>query len=197
MKKIIVLLISIFIISTTYGQNIEFGLKGGLGLSNFCFINTNLSNQYNPIFSYNVSGYFRFKLSDNFGLIAEPGYILKGAENNNSKVKNESSYINAPILLDYLISKKYSIYLGPEFSYLVNNNLIKPNNYSQHNLGSEFSGTVGINYELSSNFDLGIRYNIGIKSFNGIVYNDKYGTSQIASGHIYYFQIYGRYKFKR
>ena len=117
MKKL--LLLSIITIlglsSSAIAQNMDFGLKTGLNISNF----TGGDADRNNIFSFHAGGFAEFKLNQKFSLQPEILYSRQGSEAKNT-VKVKVDYLAIPLMTKYYLSKNISFEAGPQVSFLIN-----------------------------------------------------------------------------
>ena len=161
-------------------QNIEFGVKSGLGFANINI--TNLPNSetnsdiFSPTMSYSLSGILSYKSKGLWGLSLEPGLMKKGWISNKDD-SNENKiglqYLHFPILSDFYLSDKFYFSIGPEINYLLNAKN-KSNNGTQEitdlNRKFELSGLVSGAYKIFDNLYIGIRYSHGLTQISDKVY---------------------------
>ncbi|MCF6182714.1 porin family protein [Lutibacter sp.] len=138
-------------------------LENKIGFSGGMFMNYNFSNklavQPELLFS-----------TQNFNYTIENFDIVNGSTN--KKGINKESYLNIPILLKYFLVNKFDIEFGPQIGFIINSNtnLIfynKAFKFDKPNDKFNFSGNIGIGYDISTKMNLGIRYNFGILELNG------------------------------
>ena len=189
-------------IQTIYGQKLKYGVVAGIDLANW--INTNLSDEYNssifedPLISFNFNGYLGYRWSDRWGNSIEPGYIRKG-ENRESRIALH--YVQLPVLTDFYMSNRFFVSIGPELSYLLS---AKTNQEGLNKVTDifdnrfEFSGVVGINYNINKNLDTGIRFNHGISCIDKIVLTNDTNGEITGESRLYnrYIQCFVRFKIR-
>ena len=176
---IVITLLSLSI--STKAQEVKYGITAG-----FCFPSIVLSNvSENKYYSaegtftetYHINAIVRF-LSDSWWEISlEPGFIKKGGGLNfryetNSDIiyyENNKEYSNLelPILFNlYFFNQRFYASTGLELDYtLSTQNYGYSHNYEiLPNMNNKFSisAILGISYKLSDNYDIGIRYSLGI-----------------------------------
>ena len=153
-------------------QKLSYGLSGGIDYVGFHvtekYVSLNGENPTEPLLSYNINGYFAYKSKGLMGLTIEPGYMLKGYTWENSywsyfdePAKFLSSYIQVPILADFHISKHFFISSGIEFAYLMSSKVVVGETTQKFDLPDkrfQFSGIIGVNYEIMKNLDIALRY---------------------------------------
>jgi len=179
MKKIslILLFFILFLLSlNSFGQNLSFGLKGGVDLTslygtkpNFSFQTSLLDSKSLLNFQLGLIGKSQF--NDLTGLIIEPGFIQKGSEYKNSISVIRIGYIDMPILFYYSPIKDFKFEIGPEIGYSI---YYKTN----FNIGGWFKfknnvdlgAIIGLSYDIYDKFNIGVRYSYGLtKLVNNVV----------------------------
>lgn len=202
-------LICLFLIfsKSAFGQDFKFGLVGGFDVANSRLTKKQVTGGdtrvFHPIFSFNTNAYVGYKSASFWGISLEPGYIQKGGElkyeNDYYDVRVQMNYIQLPILADFYLGEKFSISVGPEFSYMINAKA-KSTDFSNdisgfYNKKFELSGIVGINYYFHKNFDIGLKYNHGLTYTTKIEWTDDNGIL-IGQTNEYnqYFQLCVRFK---
>lgn len=153
-------------------QNLEFGVKSGLGIANIHITNlpdseTN-SDIFSPTISYSINGTLNYKSEGLWGFSLEPGLIKKGwisnkGDNNENKIGLK--YLQLPVLSDFYLSDKLYFSIGPEINYLLNAK--NKSSYGTEKIADlnrklELSGIVGGTYKIIDNLDIGIRYSHGL-----------------------------------
>jgi opacity protein-like surface antigen len=185
-QKITLAVITMIIISHTHAQ-ITYGIRAGASIANWKgdalqslnkvvdltngFINTKSKT------GFTAGAYANIPLVDKFSFepgiqYTQKGYTLQGNLKidalkflgTNAAAKVEAHYIDIPLLLKAQLTKGLSIYAGPQFSYLVKNNL------------HVNAGVLGISLynnkiDLTNNFnrtDIGLAGGIGYQLNNGV-----------------------------
>jgi len=163
MKKI--LLVSTIVIfglsNSMIAQNVDFGLKTGLNISNF----TGGDVGKNSLFGFHVGGFAEFKLNEKFSLQPELLYSTQGTEVENL-VKIKVDYLAIPLLVKYYLSEKFSIEAGPQASFLVNDKAeFDDSSIPDADIDAssfDFGLNAGLGYNFNSNLFAQVRYNYGI-----------------------------------
>tara|TARA_R100001369_G_scaffold91087_1_gene131415 strand:+ start:34 stop:591 length:558 start_codon:yes stop_codon:yes gene_type:complete len=163
MKKLLLLsIIAILGLSNSIiAQDVNFGLKTGLNISNF----TGGDVDRNNIFSFHVGGFAEFELNKKFSLQPELLYSRQGSEAENS-IKIKVDYLVIPLMAKYYLSEKFSLEAGPQVSFLVNDKA-EFNNSSIADAETDASSfdfglNLGFGYNINSNLFAQARYNYGI-----------------------------------
>lgn len=171
-----------------------------------------------PMNSFNVNGFVEYRLSETWGIAAEPGYIRKGGVFKDKEDISDSSdhqlrldYIQLPILANVYFSDRFFISFGPEFAYLINKDAGFPSLEEQHSAyykftpfeesAFEISILMGVNYSITKNIDLGLRYSHGVTPFTEIGwinprYPPGYGVMERSNAYNQYLQFIVRYRIK-
>lgn len=172
-------------------QNFKFGLIVGIDLSKSHMIiktTENTLGKVYPIAALNLNGFVSFKSSEFWGISVEPGFIQKGGKikDKTSDFKYLYNYLQLPILGNLFVSKRFYVSIGPEVCYMIKSHFTRK---------FELSGLVGINYQLTDKFDIGMKYNHGLT----YLYEDKFIDNsgeliQTIREYNQYFQLALRYK---
>lgn len=179
MKKLFLIAIAIigFSISSN-AQDIKFGFKGGV---NFSALNgDNLSGNPDGRTGYHLGAVAQVGLTDMFALQPELVYSAQGVKN------VDIDYINIPVLLKLKFAKLFSVEAGPQFGFVVNNDL--DNAFSGFTSKVEtksfdLSGAVGAGVEFGAFFGQ-LRYNFGFTNVIDIENLDtKNSTFQVSVGY--------------
>lgn len=212
MKKRILLPIACFLLllnANLKAQEFKYGLVGGIDVANIRLTNIPIVDEaFKPYFSmisYNLNGYVGYKSSGFWGVSVEPGFIQKGGNRKYTNfgdiidVRFQYNYIQLPIYVDFYIHKRWSISIGPEFSYLVHASVKATDIYNdismQHLDRFELSGSVGVNFIINQHFDVGLKYNHAFTSLDEIIWTDVWGyTIGVSKEYNFYLQALVRYK---
>lgn len=162
MRQILVTAAVILMGSYVQAQDFNYGVKGGLNLSNLRGdLDTDLR------FSFHGGVYGNYMFSDLWGVQAELLYSGQGAEDeDNSDIEYQLSYLNLPILAKYYVTEAFSIELGPQFGFLLDSDtdVDDDSEIDTDDLYKDFDFSVaaGLNYELEMGLNFGARYNFGV-----------------------------------
>lgn len=167
MKKLILLsTMAIFAISNVINaQNVDFGFKTGLNISNI----RGGEGARDNLFTFHIGGVAEFKVNEKFSLQPELLYSRQGAESGNS-VKLKLDYLSIPLMAKYYVTEKFSIEAGPQLSFLVNDKAVF-NDRSIPNLNTDasnfdFALNVGFGYNINANLFAQVRYNYSITTIS-------------------------------
>jgi opacity protein-like surface antigen len=157
MKKITLLLVTVFTFGFVNAQDKEemsFGVKGGLNLSTV----TNVDGS-GTLASFHLGFFGEFMLDDKFALQPEIMFSAQGASFNDGDLNLD--YIIVPVMVKYYVGDSFSLELGPQIGFIVNADEggidIKDDVKS-----TDFSVNFGLSYDVTQNFMIGGRYNLGV-----------------------------------
>lgn len=130
MKKIIltsIMLCSVF----AFSQDIKFGAKIGLNLSNLRGDYPAAINEHNSKIGFHIGGFAQYGINDKFTLQPEllfstqgntygyKTYYGGGTYYDGAEYNLKLNYLNLPIILKYKIIEKLSVEFGPQIGYLM------------------------------------------------------------------------------
>lgn len=158
----------------SFAQEHQFGVIAGVGASSNYQINihpaNNLTVNCKPILSYNFNIFYTLKYKK-VGITIEPGYVLKGSkflnDHYNFNLERDydwlakSHYLYTPLLVNWYVGKNIYFSLGPEFAYCLSKVVIRDEIKTIYkDIDDRFllSGSVGINYQITKNVDVALRY---------------------------------------
>lgn len=156
MKKTIGLLILVLGVSSVNAQMLKFGLKAGANFSNLEGSNVSGSTYT----SFHFGAVVELKLLENLSLQPELVYSSQGTKVNSAAFDDINyNYITVPVLAKfYLTSKKLSLDVGPQFSFLVN-----------ESVADQFEGETfdfglagGLGYNITDHIFVQGRYVLGL-----------------------------------
>lgn len=157
MKKLLLLLF-LATAGITHAQFIQFGVKGGANFANIKSDKIDYSNRT----SYHVGALIEIRVFQNMSFQPELLYSVQGAEQS-GKPTIDLKYVNVPMMLKfYLISNKLSIEAGPQFGFLVDNNL--NNTYEAQEF--DFSAGGGVAVDLTKSLFIQARYMVGMSELS-------------------------------
>lgn len=155
-----------------------FGAKGGANITRGVFDGTSTTNY---ALNYHAGFITQIHLANKIGLDVELLYSKKGWKIPNDAlnhyVRIDLTYLNLPILLNYKVIEKLSVYAGPEFGYKINETGNKAAPVLEYEK-FDFGLTFGASYTLSSKLGVDLRYVYGFKDLvkSQVIYTDQYGN---------------------
>ncbi len=173
MKKLIVAVITVFIGTTAFAQEIDLGIKAG---ANFASISDadDLSNKT----GFQAGIFAGIKFTDNVGIQADVLYSQQGAKFDAGKF--DLNYVNVPIVLKYYLVQGLNIQAGPQFGFILDDDIyaeIGDVRIKDNAEKSDISAVVGAGYDFPFGVRLDARYNFG---FNEVV-KDSDGKNNVVS----------------
>lgn len=158
MKKIFfpIFILLAFSVSAN-AQLLKFGIKAG---ANFASLEGDDATGLDSYTSFHFGGILEIEVLENFSIQPELLYSSQGATVNNDAFKDINyNYITVPALAKfYLTSKKLSLEAGPQFSFLVNENVSE-----QFETNSfDFAAVAGFGYNITENIFAQARYVWGL-----------------------------------
>lgn len=108
--------------------------------------------------------YWEYRLSKRFSLMSNVLYSQRGENGNSNQSELKLSYINMPIMIKYELFKNFGIATGVNWDMLISveGNDLDKNDFKK----TDWSIPIGISYDISNNFQLGMIYNIGLTNIN-------------------------------
>ncbi|WP_347921863.1 porin family protein [Pontimicrobium sp. SW4] len=160
MKKLCIAVVAIFFAGSLNAQSLKFGVKSGI---NVATINGGELNVDSRI-GFHIGVVSEIEINNKFSIQPELMYSSQGAEEDIVQVKLD--YLLLPLLAKYHIVNGFSIEVGPQFAFLVNDEIELDNdNQSVFDTDSEnfdLSASFGLGYQLKSSLFFQVRYNLGI-----------------------------------
>lgn len=181
MKKIIFSSIAIMLFGFVSAQDVKYGIKGGLNVSNFSGDTDGVDLKFR--LGLNIGVFVEVKLSDKFSIQPEVLYSQQGAKliiagnfNDGYNItsfkvtdKENLAYINVPVMFKYYAIEKFSIEVGPQIGFLVSEKAkIKAEGRTIEESDREYYKKVdfglnfGAEYDFTENIFVGARYNLGL-----------------------------------
>lgn len=180
MKKVILSAIAVMAFGMASAQDVKFGLKGGLNVSNFSGDTEGLD--FKSRFGFNAGGFVEIKFSEKFALQPEILYSTQGAKVDNFNLEVDDigtvnadasfnfAYINVPVMFKYFAAEKFSLEAGPQIGFLVSAEIkTKVDGYGSSKVdikdnfeSIDFGLNLGAGYDFTENLSVGARYNIGL-----------------------------------
>jgi Outer membrane protein beta-barrel domain len=145
------------------------GVKGGLNIYN---INNDNSSTYDTKTGFNLGLIGHVHLTRQIALQPEAYYSLQGAKYTTLGIdtKINLSYINVPVLLQYMFDNGFRLQAGPQIGFLINaeSKTSNTNVSIMNNLKKvDFALSAGIGYvHPPSGFGIDARYNFGLSNIN-------------------------------
>ncbi|MBI3883318.1 MAG: PorT family protein [Sphingobacteriales bacterium] len=154
---------------------VNFGLKGGLNVSNLTTNGSGFDYQFKP--SFHAGGLLHIHLGDKyhrFALQPELLFSRQGASFNditNTKYNVALNYIAVPVLFQYMFGNGFRLETGPQVSAMLDAQRMgagKTVNVSSSFKPVDFSWVFGGGYVWKSGFGLDARINAGLSDINNV-----------------------------
>ncbi len=136
-------------------QGVDLGIKAGANFADISDID-NASNRTAIV----LGGFVGVKFNDKWAIQIDALYSQQGADFEFSDI--EIDYINLPVIIKYYLFSGLHLQLGPQFGILVDDNISSSLGNAFSNNEFDFSGVVGVGYDLPFGFRLEGRYNFGL-----------------------------------
>jgi hypothetical protein len=170
MKKIIIMTTTVLfcIVCKVKAQNAEFGIKGGLNVSN---LHSSATNNLDPRASVYLGGLAHIHLNKYWAVQPELIYSCQGTTQNTDggDVTYRLNYVNMPVLLQYMFDGGFRLQTGPQLGLLASAKLKSEGTITdikKNYTSGDFSWSFGGGYLTHSGLGIDARYNLGINNIN-------------------------------
>jgi hypothetical protein len=170
MKKIAFFVLTALFSSALWAQHVpNFGVKAGINISDW-----NVENVNNDVFENRLGLHLgllsHIHLSKSIAFQPEVQFSTQGVEVAATNDKYKMSYINVPLMLQYMFDNGFRIEAGPYVGFLVDaedegengTTIDRRDDYKTIDAGLGF----GLNYLTYSGFGVGGRYNLGLANIS-------------------------------
>jgi len=154
MKKLMIAAIALFVGTTAFSQSIDLGIKAGANFSTLSDA-SGLSNKT----GLQAGVFGGVKFSDKFGIQADILYSQQGADTDLGKF--DLNYVNVPVVVKYYLFHGLNLQAGPQFGFVVDDNISKVFGEIVKAEKSDVSGIVGAGYDFPFGIRVDARYNFG------------------------------------
>jgi opacity protein-like surface antigen len=158
MKKIIVIFaFTVFGLTQSNAQMLKFGVKAG---ANFASLDGDGAQGLDTYTSFHFGGLLEIKTFENLSIQPELLYSSQGAKVDSNAFEDINfHYITVPVLAKfYLISEKLSVEAGPQFSFLIDDNLEE----TFESKSFDFAAVGGLSFQFTENVFAQARYVAGL-----------------------------------
>jgi hypothetical protein len=164
MKKLILLVAVALFAFNVNAQEVTFGAKAGV---NFANVSGDDADGFDSRTSFHVGGVVNIGVSEKFSVQPEVVYSSQGAKDSfeGIDVDYKMDYINVPVLAKFMVADGFSIEAGPQIGLLLSAKIEGEGeevDIKDDLKGIDFSGAIGVNYEMASGLNFGARYNLGL-----------------------------------
>ena len=186
MKKLLVIA-CVFVASFSYAQDLKFGVKGGLNLSNLVGDDVENTDIRTGIY---LGGFLNKPLNDHLSFQPELIFSMQGAKGedgfSNNDLTFKLSYLNVPLLLKLQLGStdKVHLFAGPQLGFVLKSEIEQEQgdmsgaqDVKDQTNGVDFGLNFGLSFVVSDNMSLDVRYNRGLskifeeggKSYNSVI----------------------------
>ena len=164
MKKIILSLVAVATFGAVNAQDMKFGAKAGINMSNF----TGDANTDSKI-GFQVGAFAEFKVSEKFAVQPEILFSNLGAKYDvlGTTVTENANYILIPVMAKYYVANAFSLEAGPQIGFLMSakakgdgDSVDTKDNYKS----MDFGLNLGAGYDVAENINIGLRYSLGLSN---------------------------------
>ncbi|PQJ79226.1 porin family protein [Polaribacter porphyrae] len=156
MKKLVLTAFAVCGLLSTNAQEVKFGIKGGLNLSEINWVNS--KNKFRTT-DFNAGFMAEISLSEKFSI--QPELLFSGQGGSSINL----SYLNLPVMGKYYVTESLSLEAGPQIGYLLSAKTGGRNVKSSFNK-FDFGANFGLGYKLNNGLNFGVRYNLGLTKVN-------------------------------
>jgi len=155
MKKLAVLVVAILLSTSGFAQGLDFGVKAGANFSSFSDA-SNVSNKTGFL-----GGIFAaVKFGDKLAIQPELLYSQQGAEFDTGKI--DLNYVNVPVIVKYYLFQGFNLQAGPQFGFVVDDNVSKVFNNVTEAESFDLTGVLGLGYDFAFGLRFDGRFNFGL-----------------------------------
>jgi hypothetical protein len=159
-----------FMTGIVNAQEVSFGIKGGLNVYNIH--NNDRSLDFKPIAGFHIGALSHIHLTQKFALQPEVVFSTIGSDYRYGpeETRYNLSYINVPVLLQYMFKNGLRVQAGPQVSFLVHARShtgdIK-SDIREDFRTADFGLATGASYQLpNTGFGFDARFNLGLSDIN-------------------------------
>jgi hypothetical protein len=154
MRKVCMVFCFLFSSVSIWAQGIDLGVKAGVN-----FANITDASGYDNRTGFTGGVFAGINFSDKLGIQGDLLYSAQGAEFGEEKI--DLNYVNVPIVLKYYLFMGLNLQAGPQFGFIIDDNVKELFNNNTDSKSFDTSGIVGIGYDLPLGFRIDGRYNFG------------------------------------
>ena len=155
MKKLSLLILVIVFSVQSFSQGLDFGIKAGVNFANITDA-TGLTNKTGFV----VGVFAGVKLNDKLGVQGDLLYSQQGAEFDAGEI--DLNYVIIPIVIKYYITESLNLQAGPQFGFVVDDNIKEVVNGISEAESFDLSAVIGAGFEFPFGIRVSGRYNIGL-----------------------------------
>lgn len=170
MKKFLLLLAVVAFSATTFAQDVQFGVKGGLNFANFRGDDAD-GDTKTDIY---LGGFARIGLTEKLAFQPELVYSRQGmkVDEDGTDGKWKTNYLNIPLLLRAELANKFHAVFGPQVGIHLSSEAEGSEGDVSVSLDADdmmkdldLALAMGFEYDITDKFSVGLRYNLGLSKF--------------------------------
>lgn len=152
MKNYLFALVCVCFTTICMSQQIKYGVRGALNISNLNFDpDASFENKHRNGFAF--GGFVDFGLSEEVSILAEIQWSAEGGKAESLR----ADYIHLPVLLRLLVSERFALGAGPQFS-------LKTWEEQDAFSTFAFSGVLGLEYMITDDLFVDARVSFGFSN---------------------------------
>jgi hypothetical protein len=155
MKKLLILIIATGFSIQTFSQGLDLGIKAGANFANITDA-TGLTNKTGFV----VGVFAGAKLNDKLGIQSDLLYSQQGAEFDAGEI--DLNYVIIPVVIKYYITEGLNLQAGPQFGFVVDDNIKEVFNGISDAESFDLSAVIGAGFEFPFGIRVSGRYSIGL-----------------------------------
>ena len=175
MKKIILSLVAVATFGAVNAQDMKFGAKAGINMSNY----TGDANTDSKI-GFLVGAFAEFKVNEKFAVQPEILFSALGAKDDSDNYN--SNYILIPVMAKYYATQKLSLEVGPQIGFLMSAKYGSTDIKDGYK-STDFALNLGAGYDVAENINLGLRYSLGLSNVSDLGGDVKTSNIALAVGY--------------
>jgi hypothetical protein len=165
MKKYLLIIALLFSVSLTFAQENVFGVRAGFNVTNLDFrpeVPAGVENAHRNGFA--IGFLAEYGISEKFSIAPEIQFSAEGAKDKEFRL----DYLQMPILLNYKITRKIALGVGPQIS-------LKAHDYEDGFQNLVYSGIAGLTYMITDEIFVDARFSYGLTN----IFDDLTGLEAI------------------
>ena len=166
MNRFILIAVMFLLTLATSAQNIQFGIKAGVNLAD---VEISSGNDYETRVAMHLGGLAHIHITKEFAFQPELVYSMQGGESGD--VKLQLTYLNLPLLAQYMVNYGFRLETGPQFGFLLSAESKVGEvevDVDDEVSGIDFSWVFGLGYIFPSGIGIDTRFNVGLSNISDI-----------------------------
>lgn len=156
MKKLFFAAFAVMAFGVSNAQEIKFGAKAGLNMSNF----TGDAETDSKI-GFHVGAFAEIGINEKFAVQPELLFSMLGAKDDNANY--DSNYLLIPVMAKYYATEKLSLEAGPQIGFLMSAKYDGEDIKDVYK-STDFAFNLGAGYDVTEQINVGLRYSLGLSN---------------------------------